>query len=79
MTTSFAHMVRLDIVSAFRANAFGPLVFLAHGASAALMGYGLARSRRLILDSQRAESWLLGFLLALLAYAGVRFWLVPVQ
>ena len=77
MTTSFAHMVRLGLVPAFRANAFGPLVFLAYSASALLMGYGFARSRRLALDSKRAEAWLLAFLLALLAYAAVRFWLAP--
>lgn len=78
MTTSFAHMVRLQFVDAFQANAFGPVIYGGLTMMGALMSWGSLRGRQVRVNGQRLEGALMVILLAFIAYAAYRFFTAPV-
>ncbi len=73
MTTSFAHMVRLQFVDAFQANAFGPVLYGGLTLMGVIMGWGSISRRQVMVNGQRLEGLLLVVLLSFMAYAAYRF------
>ncbi|HEY8428437.1 MAG TPA: DUF2752 domain-containing protein [Sandaracinaceae bacterium] len=75
LTTSFAHMIRLDVGGAFSANPFGIVLFLCTAAMVPLSILGLARKMPVIdtLDRLHAEKIAIG-----LAIVSIVVWLTRV-
>lgn len=62
LTTSFAHMIRLEVVGAFHANPFGILLFLCTAAMVPLALFGIVRRLPVVdtLDRLHAEKVAIG-------------------
>lgn len=73
LTTSFTAMVHGDFAAAFRANMFGPVLYVLFTASALVCGWGWLRKVRFDTDT-KAFNIALGVLVGMfLAYGGARF------
>jgi hypothetical protein len=76
LTTAFTSTVHGDLVSAFRSNAFGPLLYILFTISALTCGITYFKKVRFVTDT-RGFNWALGILVGLfLLYGGIRFLLV---
>lgn len=76
LTTSFTATVHGQLLTAFKANAFGPFLYILFTLSALTCGITYARKIRFVTDT-RGFNWALGILVgAFLLYGGLRFLLV---
>ncbi len=75
LTTSFAHMIRLEVFGAFHANPFGILLFLATAAIVPMSLYGIVKKLPVIdtLDRLHAEKIAIG-----LSIVSIVVWVVKV-
>ncbi|HJL16328.1 MAG TPA: DUF2752 domain-containing protein [Sandaracinaceae bacterium LLY-WYZ-13_1] len=75
LTTSFSHMIRLDVVGAFGANPFGILLFLCTAAMVPLSLLGIVRKMPVVdtLDRLHAEKIAIG-----LSVVSIVVWMVEV-
>ncbi len=75
LTTSFAHMIRLEVFGAFHANPFGILLFLATAAIVPISLYGIVKKLPVIdtLDRLHAEKIAIG-----LSIVSIVVWVVKV-
>lgn len=75
LTTSFSHMIRLDVIGAFGANPFGILLFLCTAAMVPLALLGIVRRMPVIdtLDRLHAEKIAIG-----LSVVSIVVWVVEV-
>jgi hypothetical protein len=75
LTTSFAHMIRLEVVGAFGANPFGILLFLCTAAMVPLSLLGIVRRLPVIdtLDRLHAEKVAIG-----LSVISIAVWLTKI-
>lgn len=75
LTTSFSHMIRLDLIGAFGANPFGILLFLCTAAMVPIALYGLVRKLPVVdtLDRLHAEKIAIG-----LSVLSIVVWVVKV-
>lgn len=75
LTTSFSHMVRLEVLGAFGANPFGILLFLCTAAMIPIALYGLVRKLPVVdtLDRLHAEKIAIG-----LSLLSIVVWLAKV-
>ncbi|MCZ7677340.1 MAG: DUF2752 domain-containing protein [Sandaracinaceae bacterium] len=75
LTTSFAHMIRLEVGGAFTANPFGILLFLCTAAMVPLSLLGIARRMPVIdtLDRLHAEKIAIG-----LSIVSITVWITKV-
>jgi hypothetical protein len=74
LTTSFAHMVRLQVIGAFHANPFGILLFITTVLVIPLAFYGMIRRIPVVdlLDRFHAEKIAIGLSVVSIAVWGVR-------
>ena len=75
LTTSFAHMIRLEVFGAFHANPFGILLFLSTAAMVPIALYGIVKRMPVIdtLDRLHAEKIAIG-----LSIVSIVVWVVKV-
>lgn len=76
LTTSFALSVRGDFATAFQANLFGPIGYIAFTLTSWACGYGWWTRQRFNTDSKPAQ-WAMGVFLA--AYLGYGVWRFTTQ
>jgi hypothetical protein len=75
LTTSFAHMARLQVIGAAHANPFGVLLFLVSFATIPVAAWGFVRGAPVFetLDRLHFEKWAI-----LLCVTGVSVWVAKV-
>ncbi|MBN4049436.1 DUF2752 domain-containing protein [bacterium AH-315-N03] len=74
LTTSFAHMIRLEVIGAFQANPFGMLLFLCTAAIVPISLLGIVRRLPVIdtLDRLHAEKIAIGLSIVSILVWGVK-------
>ena len=75
LTTSFAHMIRMEIFGAFQANPFGILLFLATAAIVPISLFGIVKRMPVVdtLDRLHAEKIAIG-----LSIVSIVVWVVKI-